>query len=255
MDELIAQIKEKIKDPQIVETVEPLLGILTIPDATFEAAGETLWTQSKTALDENGLREKIASFSFFELVKTKEIIVALLESILGAQLKDAKKTFVQKLFGYLVELIDNATAREEIALPIELVGEGRLPVYANEDDGCADIYAAETITIKTGEKASVATGLKVAIPKGWVMEIYPRSGLSFKTGLRFVNCTGIIDAGYRDEIRILFENTGKEDYEIKVGDRIAQMSLQKSPKIVFETVGSVSEIGSNRGGGLGSTGI
>lgn len=255
MDKFIAQIKERVKDPQIVETIEPLLGILTIPDETFDAAGAMIWQQSKTALDEQGLREKIASFQFFELVETKKIVQAILESVLGAQFKATKKEFIQKLFGYLIDIIDDVTSREKVSLPIELIGEGRLPTYANEDDGCADIYAAENITIKAGEKASVSTGIKVAVPKGWVMKIYPRSGLSLKTGLRFLNCTGIIDAGYRGEVRILLGNVDANDYEIKVGDRIAQMELQKSPKVIFESTENVDNIGTNRGGGLGSTGV
>ena len=62
---------------------------------------------------------------------------------MGAQFKAAKKEFIQKLFGYLIDVIDDVTSREKVSLPIELIGEGRLPTYANEDDGCADIYAAE----------------------------------------------------------------------------------------------------------------
>ena len=81
--------------------------------------------------------------------------------------------------------------------------------------------------IPEGEKDCLGTK-----SKGWVMKIYPRSGLSLKTGLRFLNCTGIIDAGYRGEVRILLGNVDANDYEIKVGDRIAQMELEISKSYI-----------------------
>ncbi len=146
--------------------------------------------------------------------------------------------------------------REQIQVAIELCRpEARLPQYAHEDDAGTDIYAAETVTIAPGQTVLVATGLKVAIPDGFELQIRPRSGLSFKTPLRVPNTPGTIDAGYRDEVRVIMQNTSSDTpYTVSVGDRIAQFVLQRVPMAMFQVVDSVADIGSDRGGGFGSSG-
>lgn len=146
--------------------------------------------------------------------------------------------------------------REQIQVAIELCRpEARLPQYAHEDDAGTDIYAAETVTIAPGQTVLVATGLKVAIPDGFELQIRPRSGLSFKTPLRVPNTPGTIDAGYRDEVRVIMQNTSPDTpYTVEVGDRIAQFVLQRVPMALFRVVDSVAEIGADRGGGFGSSG-
>lgn len=150
-----------------------------------------------------------------------------------------------------------------------------LPRYANPGDAGMDVYAAEEITIKPGETAIVSTGLKLAIPEGYEVQVRPRSGLSFKTPLRIPNSPGTIDSGYRDELGIIINNssdissTDNSDvpfsldekgnkngaYIIRKGDRIAQIVLQVVPKMVLTRVTSVKSIGTDRGGGFGSTGV
>ena len=146
--------------------------------------------------------------------------------------------------------------REQIQVPVELCRPAaRLPQYAHPDDAGTDIYAAETVTIAPGQTVLVATGLKVAIPDGFELQIRPRSGLSFKTPLRVPNTPGTIDAGYRDEVRVIMQNTSPDTpYTVSVGDRIAQFVLQRVPMAAFTLVDSVAEIGENRGGGFGSSG-
>ncbi len=146
--------------------------------------------------------------------------------------------------------------REQIQVAIELCRpEARLPQYAHDDDAGTDIYAAETVTIAPGQTVLVATGLKVAIPDGFELQIRPRSGLSFKTPLRVPNTPGTIDAGYRDEVRVIMQNTSPDTpYTVEVGDRIAQFVLQRVPMALFQVVDSVAEIGEDRGGGFGSSG-
>ena len=146
--------------------------------------------------------------------------------------------------------------REQIQVAIELCRpEARLPQYAHDDDAGTDIYAAETVTIAPGQTVLVATGLKVAIPDGFELQIRPRSGLSFKTPLRVPNTPGTIDAGYRDEVRVIMQNTSLDTpYTVEVGDRIAQFVLQRVPMALFQVVDSVAEIGEDRGGGFGSSG-
>ena len=150
-----------------------------------------------------------------------------------------------------------------------------LPKYANPGDAGMDVYAAQEVTIAPGETVIVPTGLKLAIPEGYEIQVRPRSGLSYKTPLRIPNSPGTIDSGYRDELGIIVNNCSdagapvnsdkpflldekgnkKGIYVIKKGDRLAQIVLQVVPKMFFTEVDSVKNIGSDRGGGFGSTGI
>jgi dUTPase len=150
-----------------------------------------------------------------------------------------------------------------------------LPKYANNGDAGMDVYAAETVMIAPGETVIVPTGLKLAIPDGYEIQVRPRSGISFKTPLRVPNSPGTIDSGYRDELGIIISNSSDMDvadnretpysldekgnrkgtYIIRKGDRVAQIVLQVVPKMAFTVVDSVRDIGTDRGGGFGSTGI
>ncbi|MGI6226242.1 MAG: dUTP diphosphatase [Peptococcales bacterium] len=144
---------------------------------------------------------------------------------------------------------------ERIVIPIQLCRENaQLPTYANPTDAGADIYAAVDFTLEPGHTAVIPTGVKVAIPEGYEIQIRPRSGLSLKTGLRVANSPGTIDTGYRDEIGVIMQNVGNMPVEIYTGQRIAQMVLQRVPQIEWDLVNDVSVIGTDRGGGFGSTG-
>ena len=116
----------------------------------------------------------------------------------------------------------------------------------------ADIFAAEEIIIKPNETQMVRTGIQVAIPVGYEIQIRPRSGLSFKTGLRIANTPGTIDSDYRGEVGVIMTNIGKTDETIKVGDKIAQMVISPVPMIKWVETDVLSE--TERGeGGFGST--
>ena len=155
---------------------------------------------------------------------------------------------------------------------VEVCREGViLPSYADIGDAGMDIRAVEDVTIEPGETKVIKTGLKMAIPDGYEIQVRPRSGLSLKTNLRVSNSPGTVDSGYKDEIGVILTNISNENngvytlndsfkqgtYEIKKGDRIAQIVLCKYEIIEFEQVseGKVKEIGTNRGGGFGHTGI
>ncbi|MGC9310953.1 MAG: dUTP diphosphatase, partial [Candidatus Aenigmatarchaeota archaeon] len=99
-------------------------------------------------------------------------------------------------------------AREKIGVFIEFCHpEAKLPKYANPTDAGADIFLVEDVEWKPGETKIVRTGLKVAIPEGWEIQIRPRSGLSFKSPLRLANSIGTIDTGYRNEVGLIVQNT------------------------------------------------
>jgi len=142
-----------------------------------------------------------------------------------------------------------------VTIAVETCRPGAVvPCYAHPTDGGMDITCPLDVTIPAGQTRIVPTGLKVAVPEGWMLLVFPRSGLSAKTGLRVANSPGLIDAGYRDEVGVILHNTGREDAEIAAGSRIAQFVLVQRTETRFLPVDSVAEIGDNRGGGFGHTG-
>jgi dUTP pyrophosphatase len=133
-----------------------------------------------------------------------------------------------------------------------------LPQYETMGSAGADIRASlenrDTLVIKPGERVLIPTGLCFEIPRGYEVQIRPRSGLSLKTNLMIVNSPGTIDSDYRGEVKIIMGNFGTEDHIIKHGERVAQMVLAPVPQATFEVADELST--SHRGsGGFGSTGV
>ena len=130
-----------------------------------------------------------------------------------------------------------------------------LPAYAHPGDAGADLVAREEVTIAPGGgRAVVGTGIAMAIPEGYAGFVLPRSGLALRHGITCLNTPGLIDAGYRDEVRIILVNTDPtEPYTVRRGDRIAQLVIQPVERTTFAAVDELPE--SARGlGGFGSTG-
>jgi dUTP pyrophosphatase len=131
----------------------------------------------------------------------------------------------------------------------------REPERANEHDAGWDLRAAEAATIFPGERASVGTGIAVAIPEGYAGLVLPRSGLAARHGIALVNAPGLIDSGYRGEVRILLLNTDRaESFVIALGDRIAQLVITELPAVEFAETDSLSETARGTGG-FGSSGM
>lgn len=130
-----------------------------------------------------------------------------------------------------------------------------LPSRAHPGDAGLDLYCAHDVTLAPGERASVATGIAVALPSGCAAFVHPRSGLALRHGLAMVNAPGTIDAGYRGEISVLLLNTDRAaEIALRRGDRIAQLVVQRLPDVVLHEVQQLP--GSQRGsGGFGSTGV
>jgi len=171
-----------------------------------------------------------------------------------------------------------------LELKFKRTGVGtKLPKYATKDASCFDLYAAHDAIIRPSEVVAVGTGLMFEPPEGYGMVIYPRSGISFKTPLRFANGVGVIDNDYRGEVKVLLENAKPKDYKLRVvpayitvdgeermndykygqlpegtivikrGDRIAQGMLIKVEQVQLTLAKKLSD--TERGeGGLGSTG-
>jgi dUTP pyrophosphatase len=135
-----------------------------------------------------------------------------------------------------------------------LSAAARPPAQAHEGDAGYDLHAAEAVTIDPGERASVGTGVAVAIPEGQAGLVVPRSGLAARHGISVVNAPGLIDSGYRGELRVLLLNTDRaEPFRIEPGDRIAQLVLVAVETPELEEAADLDE--TVRGaGGFGSTG-
>jgi dUTP pyrophosphatase len=142
-----------------------------------------------------------------------------------------------------------------VELPFRRLSESAtLPTRAHDGDAGLDLYAAEPARLAPGERAGVGTGVAVEIPAGHAGLVLPRSGLAARHGIALVNAPGLIDAGYRGEIRVLLLNTGRDAaFEIGVGDRIAQLLV--TPFAATEPVEARELASSARGeGGFGSSG-
>jgi dUTP pyrophosphatase len=142
-------------------------------------------------------------------------------------------------------------------MTVEIINHSRfpLPEYATEWAAGVDVRsnAQEPIVLQSLERILVPTGLFVAIPQGFEIQIRPRSGMAFKHGITVLNSPGTIDADYRGEIKVLLVNLSAETFVIQPGERIAQMVLARHEQILWETVTVLSE--THRGeGGFGSTG-
>jgi len=129
-----------------------------------------------------------------------------------------------------------------------------LPAYARDDDAGLDLYAREAVTLAPGARAAVGTGIAIALPAGYAGFVVPRSGLALRHGVSLVNTPGLIDAGYRGEIRVVLINHDRTTaLTLARGDRIAQLVVQKVERVEMVEVTSLPD--SARGaGGFGSSG-
>lgn len=146
--------------------------------------------------------------------------------------------------------------REQIAVQVKRLphGEGLdLPRYATPGAAGMDVVSAEDVTLNPGARYPVATGLALAIPAGYEIQVRPRSGLALKHGITVPNTPGTIDSDYRGELKVIMINHGAEPFPIARGDRVAQLVLAPVTQGVWQEVDELDD--TERGaGGFGSTG-
>ena len=240
-------------------SMEELDYIISMPDELFDTIFPAIKEETiKTFKNEQSSYEGIKLDE-----ETRENLMQQIEKILKMIDSDeAKKELSKSKLEYLKLLMDcqksilnNIPIRESVKVALEFCHpNAKEPTYANPEDAGCDVYAVQDEIVEAGKTKIIPTGLKVAIPFGWMISVRPRSGMSAKTGIRIANAPGAIDTGYRNEIGIILHNTSNEDYNIRVGDRIAQFVIEPAPMIKFEKVDSVESIGQNRGGGFGHSG-
>lgn len=129
-----------------------------------------------------------------------------------------------------------------------------LPVYASAGAAGMDICAAEAVKLKPGARFAVPTGFAVAIPHGYEIQVRPRSGLALKHGITCLNTPGTIDSDYRGEVKVILANLGDESFEVRRGDRIAQLVPAPVQRATFAEVAALGDT-ARGAGGFGSTGV
>lgn len=145
---------------------------------------------------------------------------------------------------------------DEIPVPVKTLPhfEGlTLPAYATDGAAGMDVLAAEDVTLPAGGRHAVATGLAFAIPPGFEIQVRPRSGLALKHGISVPNTPGTIDSDYRGELKVILINHGAADFEVRRGDRIAQLVLAPVTRANWLPVEELDQTGRGEGG-FGSTG-
>ena len=154
-------------------------------------------------------------------------------------------------------MINELTGKLQIKIYRET--DNPLPTFKNRGDAGMDIRSDEDITIRAFSWKTIGTGLYIIIPYGYEGQVRSRSGLAARFGLQVLNTPGTIDSGYRDELKVIMINHNHHPYEVKKGDRIAQLVIK--PIIESEMVDIIKDEHTaesemkNRGGGLGSTGV
>lgn len=144
----------------------------------------------------------------------------------------------------------------EIAIQLKRLDHGAglpLPAYATAHAAGLDVVAAEDVTLAPGARHAVATGFAIAIPEGYEVQVRPRSGLALKNGITCLNTPGTIDADYRGEVKVILANLGSEPFEVKRGERIAQLVPAAVQRATFVEVTELDET-ARGAGGFGSTG-
>ncbi len=143
-----------------------------------------------------------------------------------------------------------------VKVEVKRLGHGTdlpLPAYATDGAAGMDVVSVEDVTLEPGARHAVATGLSMAIPRGYEIQVRPRSGLAFKHGITVPNTPGTIDSDYRGELKVLLINHGREPFVIARGDRIAQLVLAPVVQAAWDEVEELDAT-ARGAGGFGSTG-
>lgn len=246
------------------DTTDQLVDLINLPDVKFDAIysqlKETFLASFKTSDFQQEMLKNIQIYSSTnqidieaERTAVEELINYIkAEDTLSENKKDFLITLLEKSALSTYELLK--IPRERVEVKIQLVNpDAKLPVYAHPTDAGADIYSVEDVKINPGDTKIIHTGIKVAIPTGYAIFIYPRSGLSLNTNLRIANSVGVVDSDYRGEVGVIMTNIGKAATEtIKKGDKIAQMVITPVPMIKWAETNNLED--TERGeGGFGST--
>lgn len=291
----IKEVKEALEDviatdEQTKDVFDTVVKLLALPDEQFEILAPGVLESYERSV--NNPNDKIALVQALnaEGIKVEDLtssFAQVVSDVDETNLSVIKRDFLKQMIATLVNAVNDTEgiAKRNVPVAIELCHpEAKIPQYAHISDSGADVYALEDITVHPGETVLVPTGFKVALPPGFELQVRPKSGRALKTKLRVANTPGTIDQGYRDEVKVIIENveppikdiqyeevvnveTGKiahleiksilygSDFFISKGEKFCQLVLMEVPKASFYRVDSVQDLGEDRGGGFGSTGV
>ena len=283
------QLNQFIKELDLEnnETFQQFSVMLNLPDDQFEPLKPVVLDSLERSFNTPEVRLNFAralNSMELNLEDLEDFLNGMIMALQDSTLHNLSKTKIDFLTSIIGILHNAFTASEGISkriikVPIEKCDDrAKAPTYANTTDSGMDVYALEDITIAPGETKLIPIGIKVALPRGYELQVRPKSGRSLKSKLRIANTPGTIDAGYRDEIGIIVENIEPvisdisyeyddegnlkitsidfgSSHTIGAGEKFAQLVLAEVPKVSWLQVDSVTGIGEDRGGGFGSTGL
>lgn len=263
--------------------------LFSLPDEEFEILAPGLIQSTQQTLNNPNNKLLLTQAFNAEGVHAEDLeesYNAILEAVeTETNFSQVKKDFLKDFFASIINAVKSTEGigKKTVQIPIELCHpDAKIPQYAHTTDSGMDVYALDDIVVKPGETVLVPTGIKVALPPGYELQVRPKSGRALKTKLRVANTPGTVDQGYRDEIKVIIENVDPpirsintrdwdgtsrtahvcfadiefgQDYVIGKGEKFAQLVLCEVPKAAFYRVDSVKDIGENRNGGFGSTGL
>lgn len=256
-----AHIREELDSFVAEDLRKDFDALIDLPDEKFAAMSGQLKSQIQAYFQSPEFEaEMLASLKAHPIDDIQSEIAGINQMLkeldedntLTEEKRDFLKTLVSGSMDTILKINDNP--REKIKVKIEKLNpNATIPTYAHPTDAGADVYALEDVAIMPHTTELVRTGLKMAIPRGYEIQVRPRSGMSLKTNMRIANAPGTIDSGYRNEVGIIITNIGDEIENINAGDRIAQFIIAPVPMMIFEetTINDETDRGE---GGFGSSG-
>lgn len=259
------ETKELFKNMPAMDqsTASQFIQWLDAPDEEFDKTYPILKAQLLNVFQSKEYQETILNqlritpdVNVEEEVKAMEDLTKEILSDEG--LSNNKKDIIKTIFQNTIEIFSSLLVANRTIVTVKITKtnpDAILPTYAHPTDAGADVCAVEETVIAPNETKVVKTGLAVAIPAGYEIQVRPRSGMSLKTGLRVANAPGTIDSDYRGEVGVIMTNTGNEPYTIEKGTKIAQFVISEVPMIKWDEVATAEDLGTTeRGnGGYGST--
>lgn len=245
------------------ETFNQILMVLDLPDDQFDQVYPKFKTEIQKITKNPEVQREILDTARSTPLTQEDVDMAreLVSNFLAEIDKDDslsanKKEMLTILINQSVDATFDMAENPRERIPVKfkkLNPDAKIPAYAHRTDAGADIFAVEETTIPPHQTVVVKTGIAVAIPAGYEIQIRPRSGMSLKTPLRVANAPGTIDCEYRGEVGVIISNTGNLTQKIEKYDKIAQMVIAPVPMIDWEEVDELDT--TERGeGGFGSTG-
>lgn len=264
---------------------EELAAMLALPDDQFNLLSSYFLDELERAMNGSNERLMLINLMTANGLNTNELATAYSSMIdeidkALADIPEKKRDFLKSMMAIIINAMNDSegASKRIIQIPITVEEDAIIPTYARNGDAGMDVYSTIDIDVAPGQTVLIPTGLRMAIPYGYEIQVRNKSGIALKTKLRVANTPGTIDAGYRDEIGIIIENIDSpiadieyefnekgqpiiksilhgKSYHIDKGQKIAQLVLSEVPSAAFYEVNDLNEFGESRGGGFGSTGL